>query len=214
MQWVIPRLCRGDSRSLTFPGVSPGCPSMKLSVVSRQCTRKWSSAATAGAVPSGNRAIHLVRVLGVTGVRPAGASGRRYVASADERDEEVLWNCVGCQEREGYRSGQISLRRLQATSVAYNSGAASATPIAALSGANHKAPGFAGGYLLHYRILRTLNTDYPPEPSADRCSDSQPPAGWWRSRASIGCDLRNRSLTDIVAARDAALWFIALNTSR
>jgi len=55
---------------------------------------------------------------------------------------------LAAKSKEGHRPGQISLRRLRATSVAYNSGAASATPIAALSGANHKAPGFAGGYLL------------------------------------------------------------------
>ena len=54
------------------------------------------------------------------------------------------------------RSGQISLRRLQATSVAYNSGAASATPFAALSGANHKAPGFAGGYFTEIDLMDRL----------------------------------------------------------
>jgi hypothetical protein len=30
IHWEIPRLCRGGSRSLTFPGVVPGCPSTKL----------------------------------------------------------------------------------------------------------------------------------------------------------------------------------------
>ena len=55
---------------------------------------------------------------------------------------------LAAKSKEGHRPGQISLRRLRATSVAYNSGAASATPIAALSGANHKAPGFAGESLL------------------------------------------------------------------
>jgi hypothetical protein len=41
--------------------------------------------------------------------------------------------------------------------VAYNSGAASATPFAALSGANHKAPGFAGGYLLKLTLWIALS---------------------------------------------------------
>jgi hypothetical protein len=46
--WEIPRLCRGDSRSLTFPGVVSGHPSMKLRFVSRQSTRtmefhQWTS---------------------------------------------------------------------------------------------------------------------------------------------------------------------------
>jgi hypothetical protein len=43
IQWEFPRLCRGGSRSLTFPGVVPGFPSMKLRIVSRQSTRIWSS---------------------------------------------------------------------------------------------------------------------------------------------------------------------------
>jgi hypothetical protein len=30
IHWEIPRLCRGGSRSLTFPGIVPGCPSTKL----------------------------------------------------------------------------------------------------------------------------------------------------------------------------------------
>src|SRR5664279_3247638 len=40
--WEFPRLCRGGSRSLTFSGVVPGCPSTKLRLVSRQSTRTWS----------------------------------------------------------------------------------------------------------------------------------------------------------------------------
>jgi hypothetical protein len=43
MEWEIPRLCRGGSRSLTFSGVVPGFPLMKLRIVSRQSTRIWSS---------------------------------------------------------------------------------------------------------------------------------------------------------------------------
>ena len=39
----VPRLCRGGSRSLTFSGVVPGCPSTKLRIVSRQSTRIWSA---------------------------------------------------------------------------------------------------------------------------------------------------------------------------
>jgi hypothetical protein len=44
----FPRLCRGGSRSLTFPGVVSGDPSMKLRFVSRQSTRtmefhRWTS---------------------------------------------------------------------------------------------------------------------------------------------------------------------------
>ena len=46
--WEFPRLCRGGSRSLTFPGVVSGDPSMKLRFVSRQSTRtkefhRWTS---------------------------------------------------------------------------------------------------------------------------------------------------------------------------
>ena len=46
--WEFPRLCRGGSRSLTFPGVVSGHPSMKLRFVSRQSTRtmefhRWTS---------------------------------------------------------------------------------------------------------------------------------------------------------------------------
>ena len=43
IQREISRLCRDGSSSLTFPGVSPGYPSMKLRSVSRQSTRIWSS---------------------------------------------------------------------------------------------------------------------------------------------------------------------------
>jgi hypothetical protein len=43
IHWEFPRLCRGGSGSLTFPGVVPGYPLMKLRVVSRQSTRIWSS---------------------------------------------------------------------------------------------------------------------------------------------------------------------------
>jgi hypothetical protein len=43
IKWEFPRLCRGGSRSLTFPGVFPGFPSMKLQIVSRQSTRMRSS---------------------------------------------------------------------------------------------------------------------------------------------------------------------------
>ena len=46
--WEFPRLCRGGSRSLTFPGVFSGHPSMKLRFVSCQSTRamefdQWTS---------------------------------------------------------------------------------------------------------------------------------------------------------------------------
>ena len=46
--WEFPRLCRGGSRSLTFPGVVSGHPWMKLRFVSRQSTRtmefhQWTS---------------------------------------------------------------------------------------------------------------------------------------------------------------------------
>jgi hypothetical protein len=97
IRWEIPRLCRGDSRSLTFPGVSPGYPSMKLRVVSRQSTRKWSSTTTAENVPSGNRALHLVRIYG----NNWGSVGRWYIVLIDERDEQAFRNCVGCQEQGG-----------------------------------------------------------------------------------------------------------------
>jgi hypothetical protein len=48
IHWEFPRLCRGGSRSLTFPGVVSGHPSMKLQPVSRQSTRtmefhQWTS---------------------------------------------------------------------------------------------------------------------------------------------------------------------------
>ena len=48
IHFEFPRLCRGGSRSLTFPGVFPGFPSMKLQIVSRQSTRmmefhRWTS---------------------------------------------------------------------------------------------------------------------------------------------------------------------------
>jgi len=48
IQWEFPRLCRGGSRSLTFPGVVSGHPLMKLRFVSRQSTRtmefhQWTS---------------------------------------------------------------------------------------------------------------------------------------------------------------------------
>jgi type II secretory pathway predicted ATPase ExeA len=48
IQWEFPRLCRGGSSSLTFPGVFSGHPSMKLRFVSRQSTRtmefhQWTS---------------------------------------------------------------------------------------------------------------------------------------------------------------------------
>ena len=36
MKWEIPRLCRGGSRSLTFPGVCPGYLLLKLGIVSRR----------------------------------------------------------------------------------------------------------------------------------------------------------------------------------
>ena len=39
VQWEIPRLCRGGSRSLTFPRVGPGYPWTKLQCVSRRNTR-------------------------------------------------------------------------------------------------------------------------------------------------------------------------------
>jgi hypothetical protein len=43
IQWEFSRLCREGSKSLTFPGVCPGCPPTKLGSVSRQSTRTWSS---------------------------------------------------------------------------------------------------------------------------------------------------------------------------
>jgi hypothetical protein len=48
IHWEFPRLCRGGSRSLTFPGVVSGHPSMKLQPVSRQSARtmefhQWTS---------------------------------------------------------------------------------------------------------------------------------------------------------------------------
>ena len=48
IQGEFPRLCRGGSSSLTFPGVFSGHPSMKLRFVSRQSTRtmefhRWTS---------------------------------------------------------------------------------------------------------------------------------------------------------------------------
>src|ERR1700736_5657899 len=35
-QWEFPRLCRGGSKSLTYPGVDTAAPSTKLRIASRQ----------------------------------------------------------------------------------------------------------------------------------------------------------------------------------
>ena len=35
-QWEFPRLCRGGSKSLTYPAVDTAAPSTKLRIVSRQ----------------------------------------------------------------------------------------------------------------------------------------------------------------------------------
>src|SRR6202048_4242674 len=39
-QWEFPRLCRGGSKSLTYPAVDAVGPSTRLRIVSRQSTRK------------------------------------------------------------------------------------------------------------------------------------------------------------------------------
>jgi hypothetical protein len=35
-QWEFPRLCRGGSKSLTYPAVDTAAPSTKLRIASRQ----------------------------------------------------------------------------------------------------------------------------------------------------------------------------------
>jgi hypothetical protein len=39
-KWEFPRLCRGGSKSLTYPGVGSLAPPMRRRLVSRQATRK------------------------------------------------------------------------------------------------------------------------------------------------------------------------------
>ena len=121
----IPRLCRGGSKSLTFPAVAPQAPIDETSSVSRQAHaqspidgRQWES------------------------VKHGDESARCYAAFVPRYRGR---NCTLSSDANQNR-GASGIR--EPPSGGPRIGGAPATPIAALSGSQHKAPGFAGGYLL------------------------------------------------------------------
>ena len=121
----IPRLCRGGSKSLTFPAVAPQAPIDETSSVSRQAHaqspidgRQWES------------------------VKHGDESARCYAAFVPRYRGR---NCTLSSDANQNR-GASGIH--EPPSGGPRIGGAPATPIAALSGSQHKAPGFAGGYLL------------------------------------------------------------------
>ena len=98
----------------------------------------------------GKSAIHLARVYGERKRNFVGQHfwARGYFVSTVGRNEETIREYIRNQEKEDNRLDQMNLWRSMATFRWQRIGAASATPTAALSGPSHKAPGFAGGYLL------------------------------------------------------------------
>jgi hypothetical protein len=116
----IPRLCRGGSKSLTFPAVAPQAPIDETSSMSRQAHAQGS------------------------------IDGRPW-ESLKHGDESA--KCYAAFVPR-YRGRNCTLSSDAASGIheppsgGPHIGGASATPIAALSGSQHKAPGFAGGYLL------------------------------------------------------------------
>jgi transposase len=61
-RWEFPRLCRGGSRSLTFPGVCPGYPLQAIGFIKRKSTIHLER------VYAANRRNSLVRVSGRSGI--------------------------------------------------------------------------------------------------------------------------------------------------
>jgi hypothetical protein len=121
----IPRLCRGGSKSLTFPAVAPQAPIDETSSVSRQAHaqspidgRQWES------------------------VKHGDESARCYAAFVPRYRGR---NCTLSSDANQNR-GASGIH--EPPSGGPRIGGAPATPIAALSGSQHKALGFAGGYLL------------------------------------------------------------------
>jgi hypothetical protein len=117
----IPRLFRGGSKSLTFPAVAPQAPIDETSSMSRQAHAQGS------------------------------IDGRSW-ESLKHGDESA--KCYAAFVPR-YRGRNCTLSSDAASGIheppsgGPHIGGASATPIAALSGSQHKAPGFAGGYLLN-----------------------------------------------------------------
>ena len=102
----------------------------------------------------GKSAIHLARVYGEKKRNFVGQHfwARGYFVSTVGRDAEVIRDYIKKQEEEDNRLEQMTLVALTGhLQVATETGAASATPIAASSGSHPKAPGSAGGYLLRFR---------------------------------------------------------------
>jgi hypothetical protein len=62
IHWEFPRLCRGRSRSLTFPGVCPGYPFQAIGFIKRKSTIHPER------VYAANRRNSLVRVSGRSGI--------------------------------------------------------------------------------------------------------------------------------------------------
>ena len=116
----IPRLCRGGSKCLTFPAVAPQAPIDETLSVSRQAHtqspidgRQWES------------------------VKHGDESARCYAAFVPRYPGR---NCTLSSDANQDR-GASGIH--EPPSGGPHTGGAPATPIAALSGSQHKAPGFA-----------------------------------------------------------------------
>jgi hypothetical protein len=111
MQREFPRLCRGGSRSLTFPGVGPGYPLMKLWVVGRPSIRaKYAVSHMIGFV-DGKIPIHLARVYGEHRQNFVGWSfqARGYFVSTVGRDEKAIEPTSGTRRRRASVGADESL---------------------------------------------------------------------------------------------------------
>ena len=98
----------------------------------------------------GKSAIHLARVYGERKRNFVGQHfwARGFFVNTVGRDEDAIRAYIRNQEKEDQRLDQMNLWRWDHAPLGHQtSGAASATPPAASSGHNLKAPGFAGGYL-------------------------------------------------------------------
>src|SRR5271155_1094223 len=107
IKWVIPRLCRGDSSSLTFTAVS-----LRSTLFGQEQSVEVASR----------------------------HQGGRSESCRNRLEIEIM----RLRKQRCYNSRLLELPMREATQVASS---------AALSGSHHKAPGFAGGYLLFERPL-------------------------------------------------------------
>lgn len=108
----------------------------------------------------GKSAIHLARVYGEKKRNFVGQHfwARGYFVTTVSRDETMVREYIRHQEQEDQRIEQLNLWNSTPPLGGYSSGAALATPLTALSGSQHKAPGFAGGYLLMAQLASGLSS--------------------------------------------------------